>query len=427
MKTVSQTAEFVSLGHPDKTADYISSAILDYLIERDPDVKFAVEVMIKDNTVVLGGEVRTDVPLPDTLLTDLVVDALHQIGYTQEYANRWGEHAINPDKIKIINLLGKQSGDIHQGVVGTHIPLYHQFGKDEFHLITNNFLQVLQKVIPKKIMQLVGEIRFCLRWQKFCFLRRCFFLPIAHIAREKSPSKKQNFKATKSDEIGEYECLTGWGDQGVFVGYACKGDGQINPELFLARKLCHALYYKALGSDNLGLDIKTQITLNGYGHVDTAIVAIPMLEHQDLTTFIVQTLGCIPNKLIVNGTGTYKTHSSIADCGITGRKLACDFYSTACPIGGGSPWTKDPSKADLTLNVYARQLAMEHLADNEACFVYLSSCIGRSELPSAVVKTIKDGKETITPLEITKTPAEIITLLGLKQPVFVKLCRIGLI
>lgn len=333
-----KTAEFVSLGHPDKTADYISSSILDYLIERDPDVKFAVEVMIKDNTVVLGGEIRTDVPLPDTLLTDLVVDALFQIGYSQEYAKRWGEHAINPDKIKIVNLLGKQSGDIHQGVV-------------------------------------------------------------------------QN----------------GWGDQGVFVGYACKGDGQINPELFLARKLCHALYHKALGSDNLGLDIKTQITLNGYGHVDTAIVAIPMLEHQDLTTFIVQTLGCIPNKLIVNGTGTYKTHSSIADCGITGRKLACDFYSTACPIGGGSPWTKDPSKADLTLNIYARQLAMEHLADNAACFVYLSSCIGRSELPSAVVKTIKDGVETITQLEINKTPSEIITLLGLKQPVFAKLCRCGLI
>ena len=333
-----RTAEFISLGHPDKTADYISSSILDYLIERDPDVKFAVEVMIKDNTVVLGGEVRTEVPLPDTLLTDLVVDALHQIGYTEEYAERWGEHAINPDKIKVINLLGKQSGDIHQGVV-------------------------------------------------------------------------QN----------------GWGDQGVFVGYACKGDGQINPELFLARKLCHALYLKALGNDNIGLDIKTQITLNDYGHVDTAVVAIPMLEAQNLTTFIVQTLGCIPNNLIVNGTGTYKTHSSIADCGITGRKLACDFYSTACPIGGGSPWTKDPSKADLTLNIYSRQLAMEHLADNDECFVYLSACIGRSELPSAVVKTIKAGIETTTSIEINKTPSEIIALLGLKQPVFAKLCRIGLI
>lgn len=333
-----KTAEFVSLGHPDKTADYISSSILDYLIERDPDVKFAVEVMIKDNTVVLGGEIRTDVPLPDTLLTDLVVDALHQIGYTEEYAERWGEHAINPDKIKVINLLGKQSGDIHQGV-----------------------------------------------------------------------------------------CQNGWGDQGVFVGYACKGDGQINRELFLARKLCHALYHKALGSDNLGLDIKTQITLNVFGHVDTAVVAIPMLEQEDLTIFIVHTLGCIPNKLIVNGTGTYKMHSSIADCGITGRKLACDFYSTACPIGGGSPWTKDPSKADLTLNIYARQLAIEHLADNDECFVYLSACIGHSQLPSAVVKTIKAGKEITDLLDMQADPKFLINHFGLNKPIYTKLCRVGLV
>lgn len=34
-----KTAEFVSLGHPDKTADYISSYILDRMIAQDPDVK----------------------------------------------------------------------------------------------------------------------------------------------------------------------------------------------------------------------------------------------------------------------------------------------------------------------------------------------------------------------------------------------------
>lgn len=44
-----RTAEAVSLGHPDKVADYISSYILDRLIEQDPQVKYAVEVLIKDN------------------------------------------------------------------------------------------------------------------------------------------------------------------------------------------------------------------------------------------------------------------------------------------------------------------------------------------------------------------------------------------
>ena len=54
-----RTAEAVSLGHPDKVADYISSYILDRLIEQDPQVKYAVEVLIKDNNVILGGEVTT--------------------------------------------------------------------------------------------------------------------------------------------------------------------------------------------------------------------------------------------------------------------------------------------------------------------------------------------------------------------------------
>ena len=54
-----RTAEAVSLGHPDKVADYISSYILDRMIEQDKNVRYAVEVMIKDNTIVLGGEITT--------------------------------------------------------------------------------------------------------------------------------------------------------------------------------------------------------------------------------------------------------------------------------------------------------------------------------------------------------------------------------
>ena len=111
---------------------------------------------------------------------------------------------------------------------------------------------------------------------------------------------------------------------------------------------------------------------------------------------------------------------------MTGRKLACDFYSASAPVGGGSPWTKDASKSDVTLNIYARKLALDYLKDNDECFVYLSSCIGRSELPSAVVKTIKRGIQTITTLSISDKPSEIIAKLGLNKPVFTKLCRDGL-
>lgn len=82
----------------------------------------------------------------------------------------------------------------------------------------------------------------------------------------------------------------------------------------------------------------------------------------------------------------------IADCGVSGRKLTCDFYGVTCPIGGGSPWAKDASKADVSLNLYARKLALRYLEDNDECFVYLSSCIGKSELPSLKLKPSRKVK-----------------------------------
>ena len=331
-----KTAEAVSLGHPDKTSDYISSYILDRMIEQDVAVKYAVEVMLKGNTVVLGGEIKGDVSLHN--LKDYVLAALADIGYDEEYAKIWGECALEPDKVQLINLIGQQSAEINKGV-------------------------------------------------------------------------EQN----------------GWGDQGVFVGYACQGEGLINRELWLARKLNKALYDRARGSKTLGLDIKTQITLDKDGKIATAIAAVPMLEETDLSGFVAEVLGEKPRELIINGTGRYTCHSAVADCGVTGRKLACDFYSTACPIGGGSPWTKDGSKADLTLNLYARKLAVENLADNDECFVYMSSCIGKSKLPSCEIKTIKNGEIKIKERQCDLKPSVLIDKLGLNKPVFAKLCAEGLI
>lgn len=330
------TAEAVSVGHPDKIADYISSYILDRMIEQDQYVRYAVEVMIKDNTVILGGEVSGNVDMSG--ITTYVRDAVADIGYDARYSDIWGEYAPCADKIVVINKIGLQSNDIGCGV-------------------DNN----------------------------------------------------------------------GWGDQGVFVGYACNGPDNICTELYLARKLNRALYDLARNSDNLGLDIKTQITVDEGGIIETAIIAIPMLQPVDLENFVIQTLGTQPRNIIINGTGIYRYHGSIADCGITGRKLACDFYSAACPIGGGAPWTKDGTKADLTLNLYARYLALQHLGDNDECEVHLSSCIGRSDLPSGRIKTIKNGVITNSDLVCNIRPSELIEKFGLRRPIFAKMCRYGLL
>ena len=329
-----RTAEAVSMGHPDKTADYISSYILDRMLEQDKYVRYAVEVLIKNNTVVLAGEVSGNVNTSN--LTDYVKKALAEIGYDEQYHAIWGNCVIDPAQLNVINLIGVQSVDISRGV-------------------------------------------------------------------------KAN----------------GWGDQGVFVGYASQGDGKINRELYLARKLSDALYNLARQSSNLGIDIKTQVTLND-DKIETVIVAIPILQDQDITRQIIDTLGEAPDKIIVNGTGRYTYHGPVAGCGITGRKLACDFYSTAAPIGGGSPWTKDATKADLTLNIYARILACENLGDNDECTVYLSSCIGRAELPSGLIKTVKGGQTTYRNLWCNQTPNTLIHSYRLNQPIYTNLCRRGI-
>lgn len=331
-----KTAETVSLGHPDKTADYISSFILDRMIEQDKNVRYAVEVLIKDDTVILGGEVCGNISLQ--FVDDYVRQAVAEIGYNKRYALIWGDNAISADRLKIVNLIGAQSAEIYQGV--------HNGG---------------------------------------------------------------------------------WGDQGVFAGFACRGEGKQPPELYLAKKLNRALYGKALQSDNLGLDIKTQITIDDNGKIKTAVIAVPMLKAEDLSAFATEVLEQKPEKLIINGTGIYTCHSAIADCGVTGRKLACDFYSLSCPVGGGSPWGKDAGKADVSLNILARKLAVDNLQNNDEAFVYLSSCIGKSELPSAELKTVKNGKVTTSELTGDFSPATVIKSLKLNTPIFAELCRNGIV
>lgn len=108
-------SEYVSLGHPDKVADYISEYILDRLIEQDPKVRYAVEVQIKDDHVTLAGEVSTTAQKIEykTWTREAILD----IGYTPEYCQEWGaENTIDPDALQIAIHINEQSQDIAAGV-----------------------------------------------------------------------------------------------------------------------------------------------------------------------------------------------------------------------------------------------------------------------------------------------------------------------
>ena len=93
------STEQISKYHPDKYADQISDAILTECLRQDSNSHCGIETMVKDNTVVLGGEITTTA----TIDYDSIV---------YRVANK-----LNYKVDKIINLIGKQSPEINGAVV----------------------------------------------------------------------------------------------------------------------------------------------------------------------------------------------------------------------------------------------------------------------------------------------------------------------
>jgi S-adenosylmethionine synthetase len=101
------TSESVSEGHPDKLADQISDAVLDAILTQDRHARVACETMVKTGVAIIGGEVTTSAYVD---LEDLVRDVIRNVGYTSS------EVGFDGGTCGIINIIGKQSVDIAQGV-----------------------------------------------------------------------------------------------------------------------------------------------------------------------------------------------------------------------------------------------------------------------------------------------------------------------
>ncbi|MBM3345613.1 MAG: methionine adenosyltransferase [Betaproteobacteria bacterium] len=101
------TSESVSEGHPDKVADQISDAILDAILAQDKRSRVAAETLVKDNLVVLAGEVTTGAKVN---FDDVARKTIKRIGYTDP-AIGFDTHTCT-----VIVAYGEQSQDIAQGV-----------------------------------------------------------------------------------------------------------------------------------------------------------------------------------------------------------------------------------------------------------------------------------------------------------------------
>jgi len=101
------TSESVTEGHPDKICDQISDAVLDALIEKDPNARVACETIVTTGLVLLVGEISTNAYVD---IPKIVRKTINEIGYNKS------DVGFDGNRCSVIVSIDEQSPDIALGV-----------------------------------------------------------------------------------------------------------------------------------------------------------------------------------------------------------------------------------------------------------------------------------------------------------------------